>query len=135
MKSWCHRFWWPLSGMLKVPKITSLQYLCNISRKMCLLIKLCHGNNPFHLLYSHYRGVKIFFTRVFIKIKIFPFCRTRFVRVALVSHSRRTCVAVVSEWECRVRLTPRVLSCYKRLKKSFYEILNDSTPLSLFIRL
>ena len=64
---------------------------------MCLLIKLCHGNNPFHLLYSQYRGVKIFFTRVFIKIKIFPLCRTRFVRVALVSHSRRTCVAVVSE--------------------------------------
>ena len=26
-------FWWTLPSMLKVPKTTSLQYLCNISKK------------------------------------------------------------------------------------------------------
>ena len=30
---WFYCFWWPWSGMPDVPKITSLQYLCNISGK------------------------------------------------------------------------------------------------------
>ena len=53
----------------------------------------------FHLPYSNYRGIKICFTRVVIKIKMFHSCHTRVVCVALLSHSCHscsTCVALVS---------------------------------------
>ena len=49
----------------------------------------------FHLRYSKYRVWKHVFTGVVIKIKNFHSCRTRVVRVALVSHTSRTRVARV----------------------------------------
>ena len=52
-----------------------------------------------HLSYSKYEGVKYFFTRAAIKIKLFHSCHTRLVRVAFVSQSCRSCstrVALVS---------------------------------------
>ena len=31
--NWCYHFWWAWPGVPKVLKITSMRYLCNISRK------------------------------------------------------------------------------------------------------
>ena len=36
-KNWCYQFWLAWLGMPKVLKITSIQYLCNISRKSWVL--------------------------------------------------------------------------------------------------
>ena len=63
----------------------------------------------FHLPYSKYKGVKICFYSFRYKIIIFQSCRTRIVRVALVSHSYRQCstgVALVlhSCCQCRTRV-------------------------------
>ena len=61
----------------------------------------------FHLPYTKHWDVKYVFTRVVIKIKIFRSCRTRVVRIALMSHSFcscSTCVAPVSHF-CRTRIT------------------------------
>ena len=50
----------------------------------------------FHLPYSKYKGVKICFYSCRYKIKIFHSCRTRVVRVALVSHPCRSCLTCVT---------------------------------------
>ena len=66
----------------------------------------------FHLPYSNYRGVKVCFTRVVIKIKIFHSCHTRVVCVAPVSHLCRTRVALVSHscGSCRIRVVNQTRS-------------------------
>ena len=50
----------------------------------------------FHLPYSKYKGAKICFYSFRYKIKIFHSCRTRVVRLALVSHSCHQCITRVA---------------------------------------
>ena len=62
----------------------------------------------FYFSYSKYRGVKNVFTRVAIKIKIFHWCCTHVICVALVSHLCCSCstrVALVLH-SCRICITP-----------------------------
>ena len=60
----------------------------------------------FHLPYSKYKGMKMYFYSRRYKIKIFRLCRTRVVRVALVSHpccsclTRAALVLLVLHWCC-----------------------------------
>ena len=79
-------------------------------------------SSPFICYVANVGLGKYVFTCVIIKIKIFHSCRTRVVRVALVSHSCGSCSARVSLvfalvslvfHSCRTRVTRVWHSCFK----------------------
>ena len=47
--SYCYCFWWGWPGMPKIPKITSLQYHCNISRALSSLRHFLATESPWTL--------------------------------------------------------------------------------------